>query len=298
MVKFTAEFTTNHMGNFNVLMRMVELAAEAGADYVKMQKKDVDNFYSKEKLDSEYKSPYGQTYRDYRKIFEFDRDAFDKFDNKCKSLDIEWFATPQDVKSLHFFLEYNMPLVKVASINSRNEKLLKELRNKVPLDTGLVISTGGSRLEDIEQTLSHFPEHNITLQHCVSEYPVQPNNLALGNIPVLEDTFGSDRINIGYSGHEIGIGPSLAAVDMGADLIERHFCLSRHSFVHHIEPSLEPDEFDKLTRLATGNIERSQYYKDLPEEAFNTKFGMTELEEKFLEENTYSDEFIGDSSEL
>ena len=142
MPRFTAEFTTNHMGNFNVLMRMVELAAKAGADYIKMQKKDVDNFYTEEKLNSEYNSPYGQTYRDYRKIFEFDRRDFDEFDRKCKSLDVEWFATPQDVKSLHFLLDYSMPLVKVASINSRNEELLIELRDKVPVDKRLVSLRG------------------------------------------------------------------------------------------------------------------------------------------------------------
>lgn len=298
MTRFTAEFTTNHMGNFNVLMRMVERAADAGADYIKMQKKDVENFYSEEKLNSEYESPYGHTYREYRKIFEFDRTDFDRFDEKCRDLAMEWFATPQDVKSLHFLLEYDMPHVKVASTNSRNDELLAELRDKVPTDTGLVISIGGSTLEDIEETLSHFPEHDITLQHCVSEYPVQPKNLGLGNIPVLEEKFGSDRIDIGYSGHEKGIDPSLAAIDMGAELVERHFCLSRHSFVHHIEPSLEPDEFDELTTVAAEKDDLEQYYDDLPEEAFNTNFGMTELEEKFLEENTYSDEFLGDRSEI
>jgi N-acetylneuraminate synthase len=298
MSEFTAEFTTNHMGNFNVLMRMVERAADAGADYIKMQKKDVENFYTEEKLNSEYQSPYGHTYREYRTIFEFDRTDFDRFNEKCRELDMEWFATPQDVKSLHFLLEYDMPYVKVASTNSRNDELLEELRDKVPTDTGLVISIGGSALEDIEETLSHFPEHDIILQHCVSEYPVQPENLGLGNIPVLEEKFGSDRISIGYSGHENGIGPSLAAIDMGAELVERHFCLSRHSFVHHIEPSLETDEFDELTTVAAEEHDFELYYNDLPEAAFDTNFGMTDLEEKFLEENTYSDEFLGDSSEL
>lgn len=297
MTEFTAEFTTNHMGNFNVLMRMVEQAVDAGADYIKMQKKDVENFYTEEKLNSNYKSPYGHTYREYRKIFEFDRTDFDRFDEKCEDLDIEWFATPQDIKSLHFVLEYNMPYVKVASTNSRNDEMLTELRDKVPKNTGLVISIGGSTMNEVKDTLSHFPDHNIILQHCVSEYPVPPENLGLGNIPVLEEKFGSDRVSIGYSGHETGIGASLAAIDMGAELVERHFCLSRRSFVHHIEPSLEPDEFDELTTIVEEKDDYESYYEDLPDEAFETNFGMTELEKKFLEENTYSNEFLGEKSD-
>ena len=80
--KFVAEFTTNHMGNLNVLLRMAERAAEAGCDLIKMQKKDVESFYSQAKLDAPYESPYGHTYRDYRSIFEFGVEDFGRFDRR------------------------------------------------------------------------------------------------------------------------------------------------------------------------------------------------------------------------
>ena len=83
-IKFIAEFTTNHMGNLNILLEMVKMASWAGADYIKMQKKDVKSFYSKKKLDSEFISPYGKTYYDYRKIFEFNERDFNIFDEECK----------------------------------------------------------------------------------------------------------------------------------------------------------------------------------------------------------------------
>jgi N-acetylneuraminate synthase len=263
-----------------------------------MQKKDVENFYTEEKLSSEYKSPYGKTYRDYRTIFEFGKREFDIFDERCDELGVQWFATPQDVKSLKFLLEYDMPLVKVASTNSRNSQLMSEIKKQVPKDKKLVISIGGCELGDVEEIVKSFDNYQLVIQHCVSEYPVPEERLGLGNIPVMKEKFSSDNISIGYSGHERGIAPSLAAIDMGAQLVERHFCLSRHSFVHHIKPSLEPNEFKQLTAIAEKENEYSKYYEGLPEESFQTNFGMTDIEEKFLEENTYSDEFLGEKSEI
>src|SRR5688572_29339755 len=99
MVEFVAEFTTNHMGNLNALLRMVDHAAEAGADFIKMQKKDVETFYPKDKLDAPFKSPYGRTYRDYRTMLEFGEDDFDRFDVRCRDRAIPWFCTVQDQQS-------------------------------------------------------------------------------------------------------------------------------------------------------------------------------------------------------
>ena len=113
MTQFVAEFTTNHMGNYNILEEMAKKAKEAGADFIKMQKKDVETYYSQDKLDQVYESPYGKTYRDYRKIFEFNKDDFRRFDKLCKRLDIPWFATVQDIPSLGFMLRFNLPKYKM-----------------------------------------------------------------------------------------------------------------------------------------------------------------------------------------
>ena len=295
---FVAEFTTNHMGNLNVLLRMVERAAAAGCDYIKMQKKDVETFYTKEKLDVPYLSPYGKTYREYRSIFEFGEEDYTRFDRHCRNQGIRWFSTVQDVPSLYFMLRYDIQLYKVASCNARNKEFLKEVARSVPKGLGIVISVAGSTLQEIEESLKIFGDHQVYLLHCVAEYPCPPQALRLGNIQVLEERFACDWVSIGYSGHEEGIIPTLAAIDLGARMIERHFCLSRHSFVHHIECSLEPQEYKELVDIVRSGADLKGLYTGLPPSAFDSYFGMNEVERSFLIEQTYGRKYIKEKSEF
>lgn len=293
MVEFVAEFTTNHMGNLNVLLHMVEKAAQSGASYIKMQKKEVESFYDKEKLDSEFHSPYGHTYRDYRTIFEFNDEDYHRFDAKCKEYNIKWFTTVQDIPSLHWMLKYDLDMYKVASCNSNNIELLKEIEKNVPKDKRIVISVAGRSLKEIENAINIFPNHGLNILHCVAEYPCSYQNLRLGNIKKLIDNFSSKIIKIGYSGHEKGIIPSIAAIDLGAQMIERHFCLSRHSFVHHIECSLEPCEFEYLVNIVRNQKDLvSMWKKHLPDISLKSYFGMSDLEREFLEKNKYGRKYL------
>lgn len=290
---FVAEFTTNHMGNLNVLLRMVDRAAEAGCDLIKMQKKDVGTFYSREKLDASYTSPYGQTYRDYRTVFEFEREDFARFDARCRQRGVGWFATVQDPPSLEFLLGWDLPYYKVASSNARNRPLLDEVARRVPRDKGIVVSVAGCTFAEIEATLSAFPHHRVWLLHCVARYPCPPEALRLGNLDVLRRRFASERVHIGYSGHEEGLAASFAAAELGAEMIERHFCLSRHSFVHHIECSLEPAEFAELVRVVRSDEPLADRHEELPDEAFASGFGMTPEEREFLVEQSYGRKHVG-----
>ncbi len=297
-MEFVAEFTTNHMGNLNLLLRMVEAAAWAGADLIKMQKKDVESFYSQEKLASPYDSPYGKTYRDYRTIFEFEHTDYARFDARCREERIAWFSTIQDQTSFDFMARYDLPLYKVASINARNHDFLRATAEHVPVDRRIVISVAGSQLREIAQALELFPRHPITILHCVAQYPCPPDQLRLGNIPVLRREFADARITVGYSGHETGIEPSLAAVALGAQMIERHFALSRHSFVHHIECSLEPDEFLRLVRTARSNEDLGRYVEQLPRAALQSSFGMSARERDFLVEHKYGRKYLDERAKF
>ena len=296
MTTFVAEFTTNHMGNLNVLLRMVERAAAAGCSLIKMQKKDVETFYSKEKLDKAYASPYGKTYRDYRTIFEFNEEDFARFDEKCRQVGVGWFCTVQDVPSLHFMLRFDLSHFKVASSNARNRELLAECARSIPEDRTIVISVAGSTLDQIEDAVRLFPYHKLWLLHCVAQYPCPVHALRLGNIARLKQHFGDDRIRIGYSGHEEGILPSLGAIAMGAELVERHFCLSRHSFVHHIECSLEPEEFEELVRAACSQERIDASRHELPAAAFETALGMSAGERDFLVHQAYGVKYVNANS--
>lgn len=292
MTLFIAEFTTNHMGNFNVLKEMAIKAKEAGADYIKMQKKDVESYYSQDKLDQVYPSPYGKTYRDYRKIFEFDFEDFRRFDRLCKELDIPWFATVQDIASLQFMLRFNLPMYKIASSSARDWEFVREVNKRVPKHAEIIVSVAGSTLAEVKQLVDSFPKHDLIIQHCVAEYPCPLENLRLGNIDALKLSFEDRGVEVGYSGHEQGIAPSVLIGRKGIYTLERHFCLSKHSFVHHIECSLEPNEFATMI----DEIRNPKMEFVIPEDAWNESFGMSEVETEFLEKQTYGNTYLKQGS--
>jgi sialic acid synthase SpsE len=291
-----AEFTTNHLGNLNLLLRMVEAAAAAGSDLIKVQKKDVESFYSAEKLAAPYDSPYGHTYREYRQIFEFSYDNFVRFDEHCQANGIRWFATAQDVRSLEFLLGFDLPMIKVASCNARNYPFLKEVVKSVPSSVPIVVSLAGSTVHDIERVVDLFADHWLWLLHCVAEYPCAAHRLRLGNIMELRRRFGAPNVSIGYSGHEVGIEPSVAAMELGAAMIERHFCISRHSFAHHIECSLEPGEFARLVELSHSPGERAKIAALVDPRAYRQDFGMTSVERNFLVKQAYGRDYLNTKS--
>ena len=291
--EFICEFTPNHMGNLNILLEMVRQASKTGADYIKMQKKDVDTFYTQEKLNSLYKSPYGKTYGDYRRIFEFGNEDFDRFDRECKENNIKWFATAQDTKSLEFLLSYDLGMYKIASCNANKIEMLQDFASLIPTHDSVVISVAGRTTEEIEAALQVFHNHKVILNHCVAEYPCKNENLKLGNISKMKEVWGSETVRIGYSGHEKGILPSVAAVAEGAEMVERHFCLSRNSFVHHIECSLEPEEYAEMIYcIRNDNLTKEGIREQLGEEAYGISFSMSEMEKSFLLHNKYGNDYL------
>jgi sialic acid synthase SpsE len=300
MSECVAEFTTNHFGHMGLLDRMVDAAAAAGASAIKMQRKQVATYYSADKLKARFASPFGKTYREYRGLFEMSTGDWQRFNDQCRVACIPWFVTAQDVVSLRAMVPWcekgcGLQRIKVASSNARNTSLSDCIQRIVPTSYEIVVSLAGATLADIGVVVKRFENYRrLYLLHCVAEYPCPPERLRLGNIPELQKRFGSERILIGYSGHEIGFQPTLAAAELGAEMIERHFCMSRHSFVHHIECSLEPAEFTAMVRA----VNRHQAPEGLPEAAYRSEFGMSEAERKFLVDQAYGQDFLGERSIL
>ena len=286
---FVAEFTVNHLGNLNLLFRMVDKAVEAGCDYIKMQRKDVRSFYTEEELRRPFRSPYGTTFGEYRSLFEYDLADIRRFDAKCRERGVPWFVTVQDEPSLEGLAEFDLPMYKIASSNLRNLSFLRRVAREAPPEAALVLSTGGASLADIDAALTVFSDRPVHLLHCVAEYPCRPERSRLGNIPALRRRFGSERVAVGYSGHEEGLLATFAAVDLGATMIERHFCVSRDSFVHHIACSLEPPEFRRLVDAVRSGEPLKAHYASLPPEAFESAFGMTSEESRFLIDRRYGE---------
>jgi len=295
---FVAELCVNHLGSLNLAMRMIEVAAEIGCDFVKLHRKDVDGFYTPEKLSQPYDSPFGHTWGEYRRMFEFSEDDFKRIDAKCDEVGIGWFATAQDLASLEFLLQFDLPLIKVASCNARNDALIRAVAGSTDPDAPIVLSVGGSTIHEIRRALSWLEGRYVYLLHCVSEYPCHDSRLRLGNIPILQSLFEDEKVKVGFSSHEVGTRATYAALDMGIAMLERHFALSRHSFVHGIECAIEPDEYERIMwRYRNASASGLQLYAaGLPQEAFACDFGMSDLEHDFLVDQRYGVKFIPDKA--
>jgi len=289
MVEFIAEFTNYHMGNFHLLMNMLDYAKALDVDYVRIPRKNVDTFYSQEELVAPVpincKLPYGLTYGEYRKVFEFTEDEFDKFDQRCNEYNLEWFSTPQDRESFEFLKKYKLNKWKVASCNCANIDYLKYVKSMTKEDDEIFISTGGARYEDIENIVSMFDDRKLCIMHCVSEYPTQQVNMKLGNITRLIDDFKSNNVRIGYSGHELGYQPTIAAIDLGAEVVERHFIIKKHDLFPRVNCALDVNEYAELIAISRSGKKLEEYY-DLYEVAFREEFKLTKDVEHFFEDQS------------
>jgi N-acetylneuraminate synthase len=294
MTIFVAELCVNHLGSLNLALKMIEEAARIGCDYVKLHRKDVDTFYTPEKLAQPYASPFGKTWGDYRRMFEFSADEFWRIDGHCQRHSIGWFATAQDRESLEFLLQFDLPLIKIASCNARNESLIRAVTELTHPDTAIVLSVGGSTLNEIGHALSWLDGREVYLLHCVAEYPCEDNRLRLGNIPVLKNLFERDGTSrVGFSSHEIGVRATYAALGMDIAMLERHFALSRHSFAHGIECAIEPEEYaEVIRRYRAGEDLKAYTYPEWATYPFTTGFGMSDLEWDFLIDQKYGVKYI------
>ena len=237
MVFFTAEIGINHNGDIEIAKKLIEIAADAGCDAVKFQKRTVEKVYSKDILDSPRDSPWGKTTREQKLGLEFEKDEYDVIDNFCKTKNIQWYASAWDENSQKFLQNYNLKYNKIASAMLTHKKLL-EIVAKEKKHT--FISTGMSTIDEIRDAVQIFKENNcrFSLQHSNSSYPMKEEEANLKCIKTLHDEFNCD---VGYSGHEVaGYLICVSAVVMGATSIERHITLDRSMYGSDQSASLEP----------------------------------------------------------
>lgn len=219
-----AEIGINHNGSLELAKLLIDAAAKAGFDAVKLQKRTVDKVYSKELLDSPRESPFGTTQRDQKMGLEFGREQYEQIDRHCRKLGIQWTASAWDMDALRFVSEFDVPFHKVASPLLGHRPFLREMaaqRKKT------FVSTGMSTLEELDEVVDLFHQAGcpIELMHCNSTYPMREEDANLLCIPMLKARYGVD---VGYSGHETSlVKVSVSAVVLGATSIERHITLDR-----------------------------------------------------------------------
>ena len=239
-----AEIGINCSGSVKVAKQLIDVAIEAGCDAVKFQKRDVESVYSPEELDVPRESPFGTTNREQKMGLEFGLEEFDEINMYCKAKDISWFASAWDPKSQEFLQQYDLPYNKVASAMLTNHTMLEMIAQEGKYT---YISTGMATLEEIHDAIAVFDKYGceFELMHCVSTYPMADEDANLTAMFTLGEEF---RCPVGYSGHEVGLQISLAAVAMGASSIERHITLDRAMYGSDQSASLEPEGLKHLVR--------------------------------------------------
>ncbi|MBP1702890.1 MAG: neuB [Chloroflexi bacterium] len=239
-----AEIGVNHNGFLDLAIKLIDVAVDAGADAVKFQKRDLDKLYAKKYLDNANAGE--KTLRYLLPILqqvELSDGDYDEIVEYCQKKNITFMASAFDMQSADFLDRLGVPAYKVASADLTNLPLLDHLAQKMK---PLILSTGMSRMEEVEFTVDFLKQRGVefALLHCNSTYPAAFEDI---NLRFMDQLRRFD-VPVGYSGHERGIAVSTVAAAMGASIIERHITLDRTMDGPDHAASLEPQGFKKMVR--------------------------------------------------
>jgi len=238
-----AEIGINHNGDIEIAKNLIKSAKDCNFDAVKFQKRTINLVYDTKTLDTPRESPWGTTTKDQKLGLEFEKPEYDEIDAYCKELNIDWFASAWDVKSLEFLDNYNLKYQKIASAMIVDNNFLTQVAKR---QKHTFISTGMSSKDEIDNAVKIFKNNNCSfeLMHCVSTYPMKTEDANLITINQLKKEY---NCNVGYSGHENGVLVSLAALMLGISSLERHITLDRTMYGSDQAASLEMSGMKNLT---------------------------------------------------
>lgn len=239
---FVAEIGINHNGDLDLARKLISASLLAGCDAVKFQKRTVDVVYTREELARPRESPFGATNGDLKRGLEFGPEQYRDVAEYCRLHNILWFASCWDEASVDFLEPFNPPCYKIASASLTDDNLLRHHRR---CGRPLILSTGMSTVEQIDRAVEVLGTGDLVLMHTTSTYPSKPEELNLRAIQTLQERY---RVPVGYSGHEVGLSTSVAAVALGACMIERHITLDRAMWGSDQAASVEPQGFARLVR--------------------------------------------------
>jgi N-acetylneuraminate synthase len=237
-----AEIGINHNGDIQNAKKLIDVASLAGCEVVKFQKRTLEVVYTPEELAKPRESVFGATNGDLKRGLEFGLTEYREIDAYCRSKPIAWTASCWDEASVDFIDQFDPPFYKIASASLTDDALLRHIRAK---GKQIVLSTGMSTLEQIDHAVEVLGDEDLVLLHACSAYPSAYEDLNLRAIPALRGRYG---VPVGYSGHETGIASSVAAVALGACLVERHITLDRAMWGSDQAASLEPNGITRVVR--------------------------------------------------
>lgn len=259
-----AEIGINHNGSVDLAKRLIDAALASGCDAVKFQKRTVGVVYAPEELARHRESPFGATNGDLKRGLEFGLDAYGEIDRHCRSVGIPWFASCWDPLSVDFIEAFGVPCHKIASACLTDDELLEHHRRK---GRPILLSTGMSTLAQVDHAVDILGDDGLVVLHCTSAYPSKVDELNLKVIPALIERYG---VPVGYSGHEVGLYTSLAAVALGACVVERHITLDRTLWGSDQAASVEPGGMARLVKdiraleAALGDGIKKVYDSEMP----------------------------------
>jgi N-acetylneuraminate synthase len=260
-----AEIGLNHNGDIGVAKKLIDAAMLAGCDAVKFQKRTPELCVPPEQRDVQRETPWGtMTYMEYRRRVEFGQKEYAEIDRYCQEKGINWFASCWDEPSIDFIERFSPSCYKVASASLTDMKLLAHAGA-----TGrpIIISTGMSTIEEIDNAVAQLDPERLLIAHATSTYPCSPEELNLRMIGTLKQRYSAP---VGYSGHEVGLQTTCAAVVLGACFVERHITLDRAMWGSDQAASVEPGGFSRLVRdirtieRAMGDGHKRVYDSELP----------------------------------
>ncbi len=243
-----AEIGNNHNGSLELAKKSVIAAHMAGADAVKFQRRTLSEVFTKELLAQPQTSSrsLGTTYGEYRKNQELDDKSLERVKNLAHQLGLAFFVTAFDVKGVETLDKIGMDAWKISSFDATHPDLLVAVAKK---GQPIFLSTGMTTLEERDETIKTILKYNknLIIKHCVSIYPTPNTDLNLGAVKTLKDRYAP--LPVGYSGHEVGFVPTVAAVALGAKTVERHFTIDKSlPGPDHSTVSLDSLEFAQMVR--------------------------------------------------
>ncbi len=221
-----AEIGINHNGDLQIAKKLIDAANACLWNCVKFQKREPDIAVPEAQKNVMRDTPWGRiTYLEYKKKVEFGKEEYDYIDRYCREKPIAWTASPWDIPSLEFLLDYDLPFIKIASAGNADRDMIK-----LACESGkpLLVSTGMSTLEEIDIMVDFLEKHSngdYILLHTNSAYPTPAEEINLRMIKTLRERY---HCLVGYSGHEQDLEPSVVATAVGAKVIERHVTLDHN----------------------------------------------------------------------
>lgn len=259
-----AEIGINHNGDVNLAKRLISVAIAAGCDAVKFQKRTIDVVYTADELAKPRESPFGETNGDLKRGLEFDENQYSAIDAYCRQSNIPWWASCWDEDSVDFIQQFKPTCYKIAAASLTDDNLLRHTRAQ---GKPVILSTGMSTLEQIDHAVEVLGSDDLILLHACSAYPAFYPELNLRVMETLRDRY---KVPVGYSGHETGIASTVAAVALGACMVERHITMDRSMWGSDHAASLEPSGINRVVRdirlveESMGSAEKQVLPRELP----------------------------------